>query len=205
MSKDNKTREASDFVNVVRDIVKQEFSTRDSTAVAIIESINQDGTLNLYVLPDMNTVIHNVTNQCRYSFKAGDTATLFLINGKTNNAFVVAKHDPKVDFLFDLENELEGEETALRGNSLTAGKNIISGTIQLTTNWIQGNDEYYQDVFVPGISTDSNLFISPLTREDQTALNQASVFCTLSAGKVRFFVLEEPTDVININYTIISA
>ena len=75
----NKVREASDFVNVIREVVRQEFSNRDSTVIAIVESINSDGTLNLYVLPDRQSVVKNIINQCKYAFKPGDTALLYLI------------------------------------------------------------------------------------------------------------------------------
>lgn len=204
MQKENKTKEAGDFVNVVRDIVRQELSTHDSTVVAMVESINADGSLNLYVLPDMNNVVHNVTNQCRYSFNPGDTATLFLINGKVNNAFVVAKHDPKNDFLFRLENELENDEDNNQDTVVKNAVSISSGSLQLSTSWTQENDEYYQDVMVSDVSADDSLFIAPKTRADQIALDQANIFCTLSSGSVRFYALEEPTATIDIDYTIIS-
>lgn len=95
MSKGNETREAGDFVNVVRDIVRQELATRDSTAVAVVESVNQDGTLNLYVLPDTQRVVRNIINQCRYDFSPGDTALLYLIGNRLSNSFVIAKYNAK--------------------------------------------------------------------------------------------------------------
>lgn len=95
MTKGNKSREAGDFVNVVRDIIRQEMSNRDSTAVAIVESVNGDGTLNLYVLPDTQSVIRNVINQCRFDFIQGDTALLYLIGNRLSNSFVIAKYNAK--------------------------------------------------------------------------------------------------------------
>ena len=95
MSKGNETREAGDFVNVIRDIVRQEFATRDSTAVAVVESVNQDGTLNLYVLPDTQGIVRNIINQCRYDFNPGDTALLYLIGNRLSNSFVIAKYNAK--------------------------------------------------------------------------------------------------------------
>ena len=93
MSKGNETREAGDFVNVVRDIVRQELTTRDATAIAIVESINQDDTLNLYILPDMNNVVRNIINQSKYTFYPGDTALVYLIGNRLSNSFIIAKCD----------------------------------------------------------------------------------------------------------------
>lgn len=85
--------EAKGFIDVIRDAIHQELSERDSTAVCIVESVNSDSTLNLYILPDRQSIIKNVTNQCRYSFKPGDTALLYLINNRPSNSFVVAKYN----------------------------------------------------------------------------------------------------------------
>jgi len=91
----NNTGEAKDFVEVVRDVMRQELNNRDSTAICIVESVNGDGTLNLYVLPDRQTVVRNIINQCRYNFNAGDTALLYLIGNRLSNSFVIAKYNAR--------------------------------------------------------------------------------------------------------------
>lgn len=95
MGKKNQIREAQGFVDVVRDAVRQELLERDSTAIAIVESVNPDGTLNLYVLPDTQTTVRNIINQCRYDFNSGDTALLYLIGNRLSNSFVIAKYNAK--------------------------------------------------------------------------------------------------------------
>ena len=84
---------AKSFVDVIRDAVRQELSDRDSTAVCVVESVNENGTLNLYVLPDRQKIVRNIVNQCRYNFNPGDTALLYLINNRLSNSFVVAKYN----------------------------------------------------------------------------------------------------------------
>jgi hypothetical protein len=95
MAKEKQTKEAADFVSVVYDIVNQKLANRDTTAVAIVESVNTDGTLNLYVLPDTQTAVRNITNQCRFNFNPGDTALLYLIGNRLSNSFVIAKYNAK--------------------------------------------------------------------------------------------------------------
>ena len=53
----NTEKDASELVGVVRDVVKQELSVEDDTAVCLVESVNADGTLNLYVLPDKQNIL----------------------------------------------------------------------------------------------------------------------------------------------------
>lgn len=91
----NQQKEAGEFIELVRETIKQELSAKDSTAICIVESVNTDGTLNLFVLPDKQTSIKNITNQCRFDFKAGDTALLYLINNRLSNSFVIAKYNAK--------------------------------------------------------------------------------------------------------------
>ena len=86
---------AKDLVDIIRDIVRQELSERDSTAIAIVESVNSDNTLNLYVLPDMQRIVTNIINQCKYDFSPGDTALLYLVGNRLSNSFVFAKYNAK--------------------------------------------------------------------------------------------------------------
>lgn len=91
----NRQKEASGLVELVRETIRQEMSSRDSTAICVVESVNVDGTLNLFVLPDKQTTIKNIINQCRFDFNIGDTALLYLVNGRLSNSFVIAKYNAK--------------------------------------------------------------------------------------------------------------
>ena len=86
--------EATDFVNLIRKLVIAEIEKRDKTVPCIVDSVNADGTLNLYVLPDTQNIIKGITNQCRFDFVSGDMALLYLVENKLNNAFVIAKYNP---------------------------------------------------------------------------------------------------------------
>ena len=91
----NLQKQAGEFVELTREEIREYLSTKDSTAICIVESVNTDGTLNLFVLPDKQTSIKNITNQCRFDFKAGDTALLYLIGNRLSNSFVIAKYNAK--------------------------------------------------------------------------------------------------------------
>ena len=83
------------FVQIAREIVDQQNANRSNDAVCEIESVNEDGTLNVYVLPDKTNVITNIINESRYNFKKGDNALLYLIRNRLSDSFVVAKFRPR--------------------------------------------------------------------------------------------------------------
>ena len=133
MAKEKQTKEAADFVSVIDDIVNQKLANRDTTAVAVVESVNTDGTLNLYVLPDIQTAIKNVINQCRYNFNSGDTALLYLINNRLSNSFVIAKYNAKsIDRLdYDTVNNItELQEKILENDSNNQSSGTITDVVQ---------------------------------------------------------------------------
>lgn len=49
--------DAKDFLSVTRDIIEQQIRDRSTDAVCEIESVNEDGTLNVFVLPDKQTIL----------------------------------------------------------------------------------------------------------------------------------------------------
>ena len=87
--------DAKDFLSVTRDIIEQQIRDRSTDAVCEIESVNEDGTLNVFVLPDKQTILKNIINESRYNFKRGDNALLYKIHNRLSDSFVVAKFRPK--------------------------------------------------------------------------------------------------------------
>lgn len=87
--------DAKDFLSVTRDIIEQQIRDRSTDAVCEIESVNDDGTLNVFVLPDKQTILRNIINESRYNFKRGDSALLYKIHNRLSDSFVVAKFRPK--------------------------------------------------------------------------------------------------------------
>ena len=87
--------DAKDFLSVTRDIIEQQIRDRSTDAVCEIESVNEDGTLNVFILPDKETILKNIINESRYNFKRGDNALLYKIHNRLSDSFVVAKFRPK--------------------------------------------------------------------------------------------------------------
>lgn len=86
---------ATGFVDVVRKMIKQEVEKQDTTKVAVVEGVNSDNTLNVYLPPDRDTVLYNIVNESNYVFQPGDSAVLYAIGNDIANSFVVAKYNAK--------------------------------------------------------------------------------------------------------------
>ena len=80
----DKTEQANSFLNIIRSIIKEEQNKRDRTEICQIDSVNEDGTVNIKMLSD----------QSIYSFKSGDLAIIYMIQNQLSNAFIIAKCAP---------------------------------------------------------------------------------------------------------------
>lgn len=73
---------------IVEDTIKKSIKL-DS---AIIESVNEDGTVDIYFPPDIDKVFTRISNQTPYNLQIGDNVEVLLKNGSYSNCWVVAKH-----------------------------------------------------------------------------------------------------------------
>ena len=119
-SKDN----AKIFVEEIRKIVEQYVQKMSREKLCEIDSVNDDGTLNIYIGNDFQNVVHNVINESRYNFKKGDMAYVYLIDGKLSNSFVFAKCAPKKEDDPSLSNRaaLQGVEDQIEKIFVMLGK-----------------------------------------------------------------------------------
>ena len=212
--------EAKDFVEVMRDVIRQELSNRDTTAVCIVESVNGDGTLNLYVLPDRQSVVRNIINQCRYDFNVGDTALLYLINNRLSNSFVIAKYNGKNTDAIDnclsakslrpvqnkvITDALNAKQNKLiEGDGITISNNIISaqgfktGNIILNASSWDGSNEYQYSF--NGMSSSDVVLLKPIDRTNQQLVVSSNLFCTQAEDKLLFSVITKPVENITLSY-----
>lgn len=82
---------AQQLLDLIKNIVTDAISKTDSSCVCYINSKNEDGTYNVFLLPDMSTVIRNIRNESKYEFEQGDYALLYKIRGQVSNSFIMAR------------------------------------------------------------------------------------------------------------------
>lgn len=122
----DKFKTANSFVDVVKSLVRQEINERDATHVAIVESVNGDNTLNIYLPPDRDVVLYNIVNESNYVFKPGDTAVLYAIGNDIGNSFVVAKYNAKGNGAILLQGS--GDSISIGGGSGAGSGGAGAGT-----------------------------------------------------------------------------
>lgn len=84
----------SQFKNTIEKIVNAEIDKRGITKYvsAIVKDVNEDGTINVYIPPNLNSVINGLLNKTGETLSAGDSVELCTKNGYINNAWVSIKH-----------------------------------------------------------------------------------------------------------------
>lgn len=79
------------LITLIRELVKEEVKDIDRSLICIVDSVNYNGTLNIKLLSDENTVLSNIPNNSGYEFKSGDYAVLYKLGNALNNSFVFNK------------------------------------------------------------------------------------------------------------------
>lgn len=142
-SKDN----AKIFVEEIRRIIDQHTQRLSKEKICEIDSVNEDGTLNVYIENDMSNIIHDVVNESRYNFQKGDRGYIYLIGGKLSNAFVFAKCSPKKSDEPSSSNDLaiENIEEQIRklsssGGSGGGGSSVVQNLFIRYSEYSDGSD-----------------------------------------------------------------
>lgn len=127
----DKSEQANSFLNIIRSLIKEEQQKQDKTEICQIDSINEDGSLNIKMLSDFDQirVIPNIQNQSVYEFKSGDFAIIYLIQNQLSNSFIIAKCQPR---LSDLRNYSDnGSNKAIQNIAQQSGGavNSVNGKV----------------------------------------------------------------------------
>ena len=87
---------ANELVDVIRDLIQQELSKRDSTTLCeVVEKVSDDH-YNLCTVSDPDTILHNVVNMTKFELKIGDFVYIYNLNGQLNNSFICYKIIPYI-------------------------------------------------------------------------------------------------------------
>ena len=128
------SKSAQELINLIRDIVSAEVDKQDSAIVCIVESVNENGSLNIFLPPDRTTVIRNIVNSSKYEFASGELGILYKIQNSLSNAFVMAKVAPsQVDNIQSLLARIENlERNEVSGGGSSGGISVINTGAGLT-------------------------------------------------------------------------
>ena len=90
--------EAKVFKSVIEDIVNAQLAKYGITKYisAIVQSINSNGTVNVYIPPDETQTVSSLLNKTGEILNVGDSVEICTKNGKMNNAWIALKHGTNV-------------------------------------------------------------------------------------------------------------
>lgn len=90
----------SQFKDTIEKIVDAEIEKKGTPKYvsAIIQNVNNDGTVDVYLPPDLTSVLKGILNKTGETLSNGDSVELCTKNGSVNNSWVAIKH--KTNALF---------------------------------------------------------------------------------------------------------
>lgn len=104
----NKTNTYADIMlDRINQCVDQKTKNLSIISGAVVNSVNTDGTINVYLPPDKNKVFTNISNQTPFSLKQGDSVELLLKDGSYNNCWIIAKHQTTYNGAAELSSLME--------------------------------------------------------------------------------------------------
>ena len=134
---------SNQLVELIREITRDEMSKKDDTSICYVQSVNDNGTLNLQLLSDVDTIVENIPNNSAYQFESGDYAILYKIDNNLSNAFVIAK-------VTNVPPEIVQKISTINNivNVSGGGGNIPTKTSELTNDGENGTSPYATENFV---------------------------------------------------------
>src|SRR5574344_300543 len=90
--------DVSNFKSVIEDIAINAVSKKKYPKYisAIISSLNDDGSVNVYIPPDINNIASNLLNKTAETLSVGDSVEICSKNGTLANSWIAIKHGTNV-------------------------------------------------------------------------------------------------------------
>lgn len=176
---------ANKLVNLIRELTQEQLESLDQTAFCQVQSVNADGTVNVYILPDTENVIYNIINESRFTLSERDICVLYKIGNKLNNAFIVAK--------CGVGNAGVVTSTGVRSSSGSGGGGGSSSAVtgvkgSAESSYRIGNvDISAENIGLGNVNNTSDLD-KPISRAAQAALNNKLNQVTSQQGQALYGV-----------------
>ena len=177
-----KKEDAKDFKDIIERIIEALFDRKGVTKyiAAVVESVNEDGTINVYIPPDKAIKATKLLNKTGQSLQVGDSVDLCTKNGKISNAWVAIKH--KDNFVVD-DLIVNGEATNPNKQAYS-----VTYTIKKLETYTPKNLYYYiLEMDIHTTSADNNNSVTTDTIPYPDGLTKDNIVpITFGAGGVRY-------------------
>lgn len=107
----NSNEDALSIKNVIQEIAKAEIQKYGlpTYKAAIVQKINEDGTVDVYLPPNQENLVTGILNKCGELLFVGDSVELATKNGSLTNCWVAIKHGTIVQGQAEEVENLSGE------------------------------------------------------------------------------------------------
>ena len=123
---------ADSMLNRITDCFKDSLKGVPQIKSAIVNSVNDDGTVTVFFPPNENKLFTRISNQGPFTLKEGDGVELLLKNGSFNNCWVIAKHGVTRSDMNTNQNKKEEDKS----NSNSSSNNISAVGVTKTSQLI---------------------------------------------------------------------
>jgi len=82
------------YKSVIEEIVRAELKKQKIPTFisAIVHSVNQDGTVNVYLPPNKDNIVTKLLNKSGETLESNDSVEIMAKGGNLSNAWVMVKH-----------------------------------------------------------------------------------------------------------------
>ena len=88
----NYNRYADEMLSKIDQCVKQRLQKISDLETAVVESINSNGTVNVFFPPNKENIFTNINNQTPFTLNPGDSVEVMKKFGSWSNCWIIAKH-----------------------------------------------------------------------------------------------------------------
>ena len=83
---------ADSMLNRITECLRDSLKGVPQVRSAVIDSINEDGSINIYFPPNEHKLFTRISNQSPFNLSPGDGVEILLKNGSFDNCWIIAKH-----------------------------------------------------------------------------------------------------------------
>ena len=87
-------KDADKMLDRINSCINEKVEKMAKYESAVVSSVNEDGTVNVYFPPNTDKIFTKITNQTIFELESGDSVELLLKDGTYSNCWVIATHNP---------------------------------------------------------------------------------------------------------------
>ena len=126
---------ADEFLNMIDNCITERLKSQPRLVSAVVSSVNEDGTINVYFPPNNDKIFTRIQNQSVYDLSEGDSVEMVLKDGTFNNCWVLAKHQSDKIRRIQLQ-EARINYSSGGGNGSGGGGGVVGGVVRYDTEQI---------------------------------------------------------------------